>query len=65
MSSYIHDDVLDSLPGEKHQTDINVTGNDQSNNPLLGYGWAGLFRKYLVDSPYMWWPANLVQVSLF
>ncbi|KAL5803822.1 hypothetical protein ACOSQ3_030622 [Xanthoceras sorbifolium] len=32
---------------------------------LLGYGWAGIFRKYLVDSPYMWWPANLVQVSLF
>ncbi|CAI0378726.1 unnamed protein product [Linum tenue] len=32
---------------------------------LLGYGWAGLFRKILVDSPFMWWPANLVQVSLF
>ncbi|KAK4744442.1 hypothetical protein SAY87_010754 [Trapa incisa] len=32
---------------------------------LLGYGWAGLFRKYLVDSPYMWWPSTLVQVSLF
>ncbi|KAI3898502.1 hypothetical protein MKW92_041619 [Papaver armeniacum] len=32
---------------------------------MLGYGWAGLFRKYLVDSPYMWWPSNLVQVSLF
>ncbi|KAF8030988.1 hypothetical protein BT93_D0237 [Corymbia citriodora subsp. variegata] len=32
---------------------------------MLGYGWAGLFRQYLVDSPYMWWPANLVQVSLF
>ncbi|KAJ0989707.1 hypothetical protein J5N97_008063 [Dioscorea zingiberensis] len=32
---------------------------------LLGYGWAGLFRKFLVDSPYMWWPGNLVQVSLF
>lgn len=32
---------------------------------LLGYGWAGIFRKFLVDSPYMWWPANLVQVSLF
>nr|XP_011461863.1 PREDICTED: oligopeptide transporter 5-like [Fragaria vesca subsp. vesca] len=31
---------------------------------MLGYGWAGLFRRYLVDSPYMWWPANLVQVSL-
>ncbi|KAH0453735.1 hypothetical protein IEQ34_018059 [Dendrobium chrysotoxum] len=32
---------------------------------LLGYGWAGIYRKYLVESPYMWWPANLVQVSLF
>ncbi|KAK9225856.1 hypothetical protein WN943_010901 [Citrus x changshan-huyou] len=32
---------------------------------ILGYGWAGIFRRYLVDSPYMWWPANLVQVSLF
>ncbi|KAL4628031.1 hypothetical protein ACB092_05G208800 [Castanea dentata] len=32
---------------------------------LLGYGWAGLFRKHLIDSSYMWWPSNLVQVSLF
>ncbi|PNX94560.1 oligopeptide transporter OPT family, partial [Trifolium pratense] len=32
---------------------------------MLGYGWAGIFRKVLVDSPYMWWPSNLVQVSLF
>ena len=32
---------------------------------LLGYGWAGLLRKYLIDSSYMWWPSNLVQVSLF
>lgn len=32
---------------------------------LLGYGWAGIFRKFLVESPYMWWPSNLVQVSLF
>ncbi|XP_058068211.1 oligopeptide transporter 5-like, partial [Magnolia sinica] len=32
---------------------------------MLGYGWAGVFRKYLVESPYMWWPSNLVQVSLF
>ncbi|XP_065862709.1 oligopeptide transporter 1-like [Euphorbia lathyris] len=32
---------------------------------LLGYGWAGIFRVFLVDSPYMWWPGNLVQVSLF
>ncbi|OMP06990.1 Oligopeptide transporter OPT superfamily [Corchorus olitorius] len=31
---------------------------------LLGYGWAGLFRKFLVDSPYMWWPATLVQDSI-
>uniref|UniRef100_A0A7N0VET7 Uncharacterized protein n=1 Tax=Kalanchoe fedtschenkoi TaxID=63787 RepID=A0A7N0VET7_KALFE len=32
---------------------------------MLGYGWAGLFRKYLVDSAYMWWPSNLINVSLF
>ncbi|PON90318.1 Tetrapeptide transporter [Trema orientale] len=32
---------------------------------MLGYGWAGIFRKFLVDSPHMWWPSNLVQVSLF
>lgn len=32
---------------------------------MLGYRWAGLFQKILVDSPYMWWPSNLVQVSLF
>ncbi|XP_022848367.1 oligopeptide transporter 1-like [Olea europaea var. sylvestris] len=32
---------------------------------LLGYGWAGIFRDTLVDSPYMWWPENMIQVSLF
>ncbi|KAL7003645.1 oligopeptide transporter 6 [Sarracenia purpurea var. burkii] len=32
---------------------------------VLGFGWAGLFRKYLVDPAEMWWPSNLVQVSLF
>lgn len=32
---------------------------------LLGYGWAGIFRHFLVDSPYMWWPACLINVSLF
>ncbi|KAJ0102667.1 hypothetical protein Patl1_05229 [Pistacia atlantica] len=32
---------------------------------VLGFGWAGLFRKYLVEPGEMWWPTNLVQVSLF
>lgn len=32
---------------------------------MLGFGWAGIFRKYLVEPAAMWWPANLVQVSLF
>ncbi|CAA0814028.1 Oligopeptide transporter 1 [Striga hermonthica] len=32
---------------------------------MLGYGWAGVFRNILVDSPYMWWPENMVAVSLF
>uniref|UniRef100_A0A7N0V936 Oligopeptide transporter n=1 Tax=Kalanchoe fedtschenkoi TaxID=63787 RepID=A0A7N0V936_KALFE len=32
---------------------------------LLGYGWAGMLRRYLVDPVQMWWPANVAQVSLF
>ncbi|KAK7384931.1 hypothetical protein VNO78_30634 [Psophocarpus tetragonolobus] len=32
---------------------------------VLGFGWAGLFRKFLVEPEEMWWPSNLVQVSLF
>ncbi|KAL3614823.1 oligopeptide transporter [Castilleja foliolosa] len=32
---------------------------------MLGYGWAGIFRNILVDSPYMWWPENMIAVSLF
>ncbi|KAL7143053.1 hypothetical protein ABFS83_08G165500 [Erythranthe nasuta] len=32
---------------------------------MLGYGWAGIFRQVLVDSPYMWWPENMIAVSLF
>ncbi|KAL5719027.1 OPT superfamily [Ranunculus cassubicifolius] len=32
---------------------------------VMGFGWAGIFRQYLVEPAEMWWPANLVQVSLF
>lgn len=32
---------------------------------ILGFGWAGLFRRFLVEPAAMWWPQNLVQVSLF
>ncbi|KVI06748.1 Oligopeptide transporter OPT superfamily [Cynara cardunculus var. scolymus] len=32
---------------------------------VLGYGWAGVLRKYVVDPAHMWWPSSLVQVSLF
>lgn len=32
---------------------------------VLGYGWAGLLRKYVVEPAHMWWPGNLVQVTLF
>ncbi|CAN6678868.1 unnamed protein product [Malus baccata var. baccata] len=32
---------------------------------VLGYGWAGIIRKYVVDPGAMWWPSSLVQVSLF
>ncbi|KAG0460508.1 hypothetical protein HPP92_020805 [Vanilla planifolia] len=32
---------------------------------VLGYGWAGLMRKFVVEPAHMWWPGILVQVSLF
>ncbi|KAI3990171.1 hypothetical protein MKX01_029149 [Papaver californicum] len=32
---------------------------------VLGFGWAGMFRRFLIEPAAMWWPANLVQVSLF
>ncbi|KAM7270235.1 hypothetical protein ACFE04_029449 [Oxalis oulophora] len=32
---------------------------------VLGFGWAGIFRKFLVEPAEMWWPGTLVQVSLF
>ncbi|KAF9611880.1 hypothetical protein IFM89_036663 [Coptis chinensis] len=32
---------------------------------VLGYGWAGICRKYVVNPAHMWWPSTLVQVSLF
>ncbi|RWR80794.1 oligopeptide transporter 7-like protein [Cinnamomum micranthum f. kanehirae] len=32
---------------------------------VLGFGWAGIYRRYLVEPAAMWWPYNLVQVSLF
>ncbi|PIN18523.1 hypothetical protein CDL12_08806 [Handroanthus impetiginosus] len=32
---------------------------------VLGYGWAGLLRKYAVEPAHMWWPSTLVQISLF
>lgn len=32
---------------------------------VLGFAWAGIFRRYLVEPAAMWWPSNLVQVSLF
>jgi hypothetical protein len=35
------------------------------DDQVLGFGWAGIFRRYLVEPAAMWWPSNLVQVSLF
>ncbi|WOL00974.1 hypothetical protein Cni_G09687 [Canna indica] len=32
---------------------------------ILGYGWAGMMRRFLVDPAEMWWPSNLAQVTLF
>ncbi|XP_010553673.1 PREDICTED: oligopeptide transporter 2 [Tarenaya hassleriana] len=32
---------------------------------VLGYGWAGIMRRLLVEPAQMWWPSSLLQVSLF
>ncbi|KAL5705509.1 oligopeptide transporter 4 [Ranunculus cassubicifolius] len=32
---------------------------------VLGYAWAGMMRKYVVNPAHMWWPGTLPQVSLF
>ena len=32
---------------------------------IMGYGFAGLYYKFLVEPPRMWWPHTLIQVSLF
>ncbi|PIA48851.1 hypothetical protein AQUCO_01300038v1 [Aquilegia coerulea] len=32
---------------------------------VLGLGIAGVFRRFLVDPAEMWWPVNLINVSLF
>lgn len=39
--------------------------NSSLSLQILGFGWAGIFRRYLVLPAEMWWPSNLVQVSLF
>nr|GMC55856.1 oligopeptide transporter 1-like [Ipomoea batatas] len=44
---------------------IFASSGSDSSFAMLGYGLAGIFKKFLIDSPYMWWPSNLVQVSLF
>ncbi|KAH7426103.1 hypothetical protein KP509_11G084900 [Ceratopteris richardii] len=35
------------------------------SSQMIGYGWAGLMRKKLINSAVMWWPSTMVQVSLF
>ncbi|KAL6009602.1 Oligopeptide transporter 3 [Asimina triloba] len=31
------------------------------SSQILGYGWAGMLRRYLVEPADMWWPSNLAQ----
>ncbi|MCL7028097.1 hypothetical protein MKW94_021313, partial [Papaver nudicaule] len=32
---------------------------------MAAYGFAGIFLKFLVDSPYMWWPYSVLNVSFY
>ncbi|KAG6547082.1 hypothetical protein Mapa_011333 [Marchantia paleacea] len=37
----------------------------QSATAMIGSGWAGMLRKYLVEPTHMWLPSNLPQVHVF
>ncbi|XP_048235829.1 oligopeptide transporter 1 isoform X2 [Ricinus communis] len=64
MAAYLPKKLI-RVPGTKWDIHPMAAMLLTQTTQMLGYGWAGVFRKFLVDSPYMWWPANLVQVSLF
>ncbi|XXG55173.1 hypothetical protein AAC387_Pa03g2898 [Persea americana] len=32
---------------------------------LIGFGYAGIFMKFFVDSPKMWWPSSVAQVPFY
>ncbi|KAI3915466.1 hypothetical protein MKW92_023548, partial [Papaver armeniacum] len=32
---------------------------------MIGYGFAGIFMNFLVESPYMWWPYSVLNVSFY
>ncbi|KAK6937737.1 Oligopeptide transporter, OPT superfamily [Dillenia turbinata] len=48
-------------------TNINffVTFLSVFTSQMMGFGLAGLFKKFLVDSPEMWWPAVLDDFSMY
>ncbi|KAK9103939.1 hypothetical protein Sjap_021193 [Stephania japonica] len=49
----------------KRKMDFFVSFIIMLTTQMIGFGYAGLFRRYLVEPAEMWWPSNLVQVSLF
>ncbi|KAK9103938.1 hypothetical protein Sjap_021192 [Stephania japonica] len=49
----------------KRKMDFFVSFIIMLTTQMIGFGYAGLFRRYLVEPAEMWWPNILVQVSLF
>ena len=72
-SSHLRVWNVNTAPGHRHSSAHSSIYPCPTPPPLppfpapqvIGYGFAGLFTKYLVEPAHMWWPGNLVAVSLF
>ncbi|XXG55183.1 hypothetical protein AAC387_Pa03g2907 [Persea americana] len=60
-----HKPSLSSLMEEKEDSVSTHSRLSWRKSKLIGYGYAGLFMKFLVDSPKMWRPSVVAQVSLY
>ena len=60
--------VVAPLPHPAHPHRVLARSLSACLLPLLkviGYGMAGIFYRYVVLPAHMWWPDNLIAVSLF
>ncbi|KAG1366730.1 oligopeptide transporter 3 [Cocos nucifera] len=58
-------ELISPIPKPPEEEKKEEPPQEEKKEELLGYGWAGMMRKFLVDPVEMWWPSTLAQVSLF